>query len=98
MTNAEFPSTPASAGERPEWLAYIALGTGLLGVCAWFLPVLGCPVALAGIVTGILGINSKTRTLAIIGLVLCSLSLLATVANAAIGAYLGATGQLSIFQ
>lgn len=80
-----------------SWKSITSFVLGLLSLGAWFLPICGGPVTITGLVLGILGITSNTkRGLAIAGVVLCGIGLLLTVANAAIGAYLGATGQLNI--
>ena len=82
--------------QRPDWMAYVALGLGIVDLCSWLLPICGIPLAIVGVVFGILGIKTSQRTLAIIGLVLSALGLLAAVINAAAGAYLGLTGQIQI--
>ena len=67
---------------------------GLFSLLAWLLPIVGLPVSIAGLVFGIKGTRSESKVVAIIGIVLCVLGLVLSIANAAIGAYLGATGQL----
>jgi hypothetical protein len=79
--------------QRPDWMAYTSLGLGIVNLCSWLFPLCGVPLAIGGIVFGILGINSKQRILAIIGLALSALGLLGGIINAAFGAYLGLTGQ-----
>ncbi len=75
--------------ETRNYMAYGSLGLGVLNLCAWFLPIVGCPLSLVGIVLGIIGIKSPQRTLAIIGIALCSLGLLASLVNGAWGAWIG---------
>ena len=67
---------------------------GLVGIVAWLLPIIGLPVTITGLVFGIRARNSAGRSKAIAGIVLCSIFLTASVVNAAIGAYMGATGRL----
>ncbi len=67
---------------------------GLVGIIAWLLPIVGLPVTITGLVFGIKSRNSAARSKAIAGIVLCSIFLTASVINAAIGAYMGATGRL----
>jgi len=82
-------------------LAIISGVIGLAGCGAWIIPLCGCPVAVAGLVCGGIALKKLpnndqrglVKILAIIGLVLCGISMLATIINAAWGAYLGATGQ-----
>lgn len=67
---------------------------GIIGFVAWCLPLLGYPVCITGLILGIVGINKGGKGMAIAGIVMCSITLLLTLVNSAIGAYLGATGQL----
>jgi hypothetical protein len=73
--------------------AIISLILGLLGIIAWIIPLAGLPITVIGLILGIIGLRSRSRGLAIAGLTLCSLFLAATIINASIGAYMGATGQ-----
>lgn len=73
--------------------ATISLVLGITGLIAWFIPIFGLPVTITGLVYGIKGLDSTKKTQAIIGIVLCIIGLVLTIANAAIGAYLGVTGQ-----
>jgi hypothetical protein len=85
--------TPAGGGK-----AIWSLCLGLFGLLAWFLPIIGLPVTITGLVLGIKSLSGPRRGMAIAGIVLCITGLLASIANAAIGAYLGATGQLHYFR
>lgn len=65
----------------------------IIGMFAWFLPIIGLPVSIIGLVLSIKELNNyedkSTKiwiTLSIIGIVL-------SLINASIGAYMGATGQ-----
>ena len=87
----QFPTpapVPAPAGDK-KGLAIAALVLGILNLCSWFLPICGGPMAIVGIILGILGIKSSQKTLAIVGIVLSALGLLATIVNAIAGVYLG---------
>ena len=75
-------------------LAIASLVIGVLNLCAWIIPLCGCPLSIIGIVLGAVSLNSSQRTLAIIGLVLCGLGLVATLGNAVLGAGLNLLGQL----
>ena len=77
---------PQSRGGEGQAIA--ALVIGILGVFTWCLPILGVPLAIVGIVLGVMGMKSSKRTLAIIGLVLCVLSLLGGIVNGVLGAVL----------
>ena len=73
-------------------LAIISLVLGILNLCAWFVPFCGGPLAIVGIILGVLGLNSSRKGLAIAGIVLSGIALLLSIINAAFGAYLGLTG------
>ena len=67
---------------------------GLVGIVAWFLPIIGFPVTIAGLVFGIKARHSAARGKAIAGIVLCFIFLTVTAINSALGAYLKATGRI----
>lgn len=71
--------------DKTKVLAIISLVLGILGLGAWCLPICGGPLALAGIVLGVLGIRGEGKIMAIIGLALNGLALIATIVNAAWG-------------
>ncbi len=75
-------------------LAIISLIVGILSLPSWLLPICGFPISITALITGIVGLQSSRRWMAIVGIVLSVVSLVLTVANAAIGFYLGLTGQL----
>lgn len=59
----------------------------IFNLCAWFIPLYGCPMALVGIGLCYFGMKSpKYKTFAIIGLVISVLGLIATLINGALGA------------
>ncbi len=88
------PAIPAAGGGK----AIASLCLGLFGLVAWFLPIIGFPVTITGLVLGIKSLKGMRKGMATAGIVLCIIGLVATTANAAIGAYLGATGQLHYFK
>lgn len=75
-------------------MAIISLIAGLISLVAWLLPVCGLPVALTGLILGIVGRDSSRRGMAIAGIVTSIIGLVLVIGSAAFGAYLGATGQL----
>jgi hypothetical protein len=88
------PVSPAPASGNERMMAIGSLVLGVINLCAWFLPICGIPMSIAGIVLGYFGMRDQSqKTLAIIGIALCALGLLAGCINAAYGAYLGYTGQ-----
>jgi len=83
------PAEPPSSGK--------AITSLVLGICSlflWLCPLAGLPVSIIGLVMGIQGVRQRSSGMAIAGIILSAIGLLATLVNAAIGAYLGATGQL----
>lgn len=77
--------------------AVASLVLGLIGMVAWFIPLFGLPITIVGLVLGIKGLASSRRGLATAGVVLCIIGLVASIANSAIGAYMGGTGQHPLF-
>lgn len=67
---------------------------GIISFLGWIIPLIGFPVSITGLVLGILGLKSQKKGIAIAGIILCSIGLLATIVNSILGAYMGATGQL----
>ncbi len=90
-----YPSVMAPALDR-RGQAIASLVLGLVGLLAWVFPLAGAPVTIIGLVLGIKSLRSSGRGMAIAGIVLCIMGLVATLINAAIGAYMGATGQHSL--
>lgn len=78
------PPAPAPAGDK-KGLAIASLVLGIINLCSWLLPICGGPMAIIGIILGALGIKSSQRTLAIIGIVLSCLALIAAIVNAVLG-------------
>lgn len=66
---------------------------GLIGLFAWFIPVIGLPIAITGLIFGIKGLNRQDKKLAATGIALSLISLTAGVCNSAIGAYNGYNGK-----
>lgn len=76
--------------------AITGLILGIIGMVAWFIPIIGAPIVIIGLIFSIKGLKSLKHGMAVTGIVLCSIGLFLTIANASIGAYMGATGQHSI--
>jgi hypothetical protein len=89
---------PAAAGfpvqQDLSGKANTSMVLGLVGIIAWVIPIIGLPVTITGLVFGIKARHSAARSKAVAGIALCSIFLTASVVNAAIGAYMGATGRL----
>ena len=90
----QYQQMPMQRVEKDQkGLAIASLVLGIVGMVAWIIPLFGFPAAMTGLVLGIMGQKSSAKTMAIIGIALSGLALVATIVNAAWGAYLGATGQ-----
>jgi RNA polymerase subunit RPABC4/transcription elongation factor Spt4 len=86
-----------SSAKDKKRQAIVSLVLGLIGLIAWFIPLLGFPVAIIGLIMGIVGQKSTKKSMATAGLILSIISLVATIINSAIGAYQGATGTHPLF-
>lgn len=75
-------------------IAIASLVLGIIGLLAWCVPIIGLPINVVGLVLGIKGRESVNSSMAKAGVTMCIIGLVLTIINAAIGAYLGATGQL----
>ncbi len=73
--------------------ATTGLVLGIIGLVAWFIPIIGAPITIIGLIFSIKGLKSLKHGVAIAGIVLSSIGLFATIVNASIGSYQGATGQ-----
>jgi len=69
--------------------AVASMVLGCIGMIAWFLPIIGLPIQIVGIVLGVKGKKSSKSGIAVAGLVLSIIGLVLTIANASIGAYQG---------
>jgi hypothetical protein len=88
------PSAPAPVSGNERIMAIASLVLGVINLCAWFFPICGIPLGFIGIVLGVLGMKDQSqKTMAIIGIALCAIGFIAACINAAVGMYLGATGQ-----
>lgn len=74
------PSTAEAGGK-----AVASLVLGIISMIAWCLPIIGLPVAIAGLVLGVLDRQSSKAGMAIAGIVLSSVGLALSLINAALG-------------
>jgi hypothetical protein len=80
----QFNTIPQSDSSK-DMMAYISVGIGAITLCAWIIPICGCPLSIVGLVLGYLGLQSNQRTFAYVGIGLCALTLLAAIVNAILG-------------
>lgn len=81
MAEMEHTQDQPTAGERPEWMAWVSLGLGIAAWPALIIPICSPVMAVAGLVFGFLGLQSPKRVPAIIGIILNVLVLLFIVAG-----------------
>lgn len=91
---AEDQKTVPEARKPRKDRALLSLILGLVGIIAWIMPIIGFPITIIGLIFGIRSIKLGKKGISIAGIVLCSIFLLATTINAAIGFYKGSSGQL----
>ena len=68
-----------------------SLVLGITSLILWLIPLLGFPATITGLVLGILGRKRGARKMAIAGIILCVITLLLTLTNSILGAYLAVT-------
>lgn len=84
---SSFPDTTNGDASK-DMLAYIGLALGVFSLCAWFIPICGCPVALVAGGLSYAGLPSTQKTLAQIGIALAVIGFILTLINAIGGAIL----------
>ena len=90
---AALPTLDGQESYGQSGKATASLVLGILGMICWLLPIIGLPVTIVGLVMGCKGLDSSNRGIAMAGVILSVIGLVATIINAAWGAYLGVTGQ-----
>lgn len=75
-------SLKASSGGRGPIGGFVL---GLLSLGAWFIPLVGYPVTICGIIFCSKGIKSANKNLMVIGLILSIAGLIATLCNSILG-------------
>ena len=84
-SNQPLPPTPASS-DNAKTFTIISLVLGVLNLCAWFFPICGFPLGIAGIVLGYLGMKApEQKNMAIGGMALSGLGILLSCVNAIVG-------------
>jgi len=92
---ASYPSSPYTARADADAPAPPKTGfvLGLVNLITWVIPIIGLPLSIWGLIASIKALRQGGGGLAVAGLVLNIIALILSVVNAAIGAYLGATGR-----
>lgn len=88
LNNGSFSSN-AENTEKGKTSAIVGLILGLVSIIAWYIPLIGFPITVLGIVFSSLGLKSQTnKGKAIAGLSLSILFLVVTIINSALGVIL----------
>ena len=77
--------------EKKKAIASLVLG--ILSLICWFIPIIGLPISVIGLILGISGMKEK-REYALTGVICSSIGLGLSIINAVLGAYLGYIGAL----
>lgn len=77
--------------EEKKGMSIASLVLGIVGLAAWCLPLLGYPVSIVGIILGAVGMKKGGKGMAIAGIILCALCLIATLINSILGVAMMAT-------
>lgn len=88
------PQNPSPQNPEKKGMSIASMILGIVGFFAWCIPLFGFPVTIVGLILGICGIKKGGKGMAIAGIICCVITLILTIINSALGAYLGATGQL----
>lgn len=78
----------SSNADKKATKGMIGFILGLVSIIAWYIPLIGYPVTVCGIIFSSLGINSKNKGKAVAGLVLSIIFLIVTLINSILGAIL----------
>jgi hypothetical protein len=83
------PYESSDSDGSKEWIPITALVLGCVNFLSWCIPLCGCPVGVAGIIFGVLGLKSKSkRGFAMAGLIMSIISMLLTIGNAVVGMWM----------
>ena len=72
--------TEAAPKADRKGVALASFIIGIVNLFAWCLPVCGLGISIAGVVTGVLGLNSSKRWMAITGIALSALGFILSIA------------------
>lgn len=78
-------SQAKQGNDIPFFLGIAGTSLGVINLCSWLLPCVGCPLSLIGLGISIYGLTSNNKIAGIIGVVLNSITLLLSLVNSIIG-------------
>jgi hypothetical protein len=73
-------------------MAIASLVLGVVSLLAWLIPVVGLPVSVVGLILGIIGRRSRSRGLALGGIITSSIGIGLSLINAILGAIFALRG------
>ena len=82
------------APKEKQGMAITSLVLGLVGLIGWLFPCCGYPITILGLIFGIIGIKKGGKTMATVGIVLSSVTLVLTILNSIAGVYLNVQDQM----
>lgn len=74
--------------EEEKGMSIASMVLGIVGFIAWCLPIAGYPVTIVGIVLGVKGMKKGGKGMAIAGIIMCTITLVLTLINSILGAFL----------
>lgn len=82
------------APKEKQGMAITSLVLGLVGLIGWLFPCCGYPITILGLIFGIIGIKKGGKTMATVGIVLSSITLVLTIINFIVAFYLNVQDQM----
>lgn len=80
--------------EEEKGMSIASMVLGIVGFIAWCLPIAGYPVTIVGIVLGVKGMKKGGKGMAIAGIIMCTITLVLTLINSILGAFLSVADYL----
>ena len=80
--------------EEEKGMSIASMVLGIVGFIAWCLPIAGYPVTIVGIVLGVRGMKKGGKGMAIAGIIMCTITLVLTLINSILGAFLSVADYL----
>ena len=80
--------------EEEKGMSIDSMVLGIVGFIAWCLPIAGYPVTIVGIVLGVKGMKKGGKGMAIAGIIMCTITLVLTLINSILGAFLSVADYL----
>lgn len=75
----------------------MSIASMVLGICgfvAWCIPLIGYPVTIVGLILGVVGMKKGGKGMAIAGIIMCAITLILTLGNSILGAYMAVSGMM----